>query len=129
MNTSTYIFTLIKKSDIVPNDLYGICCKSKIYVFKEFFEFFEQCGNKEFITFEDTEIPENKFNWIKYYYFFGRLDKNSKLMKVLEYISLTIQKIIEIDRIKGNKTKYMNGDNWFSITNELAEYVLSQSAT
>lgn len=162
-----------KKSDIVPNDLYGICCKSKIYVFKEIkirwadysqveceiflldkaiknkysyyhlisgvdmpiktpkeiFEFFEQCGNKEFITFEDIEILENKFNWIKYYYFFGRLSKNSKLMKGLEYISLTIQRIIGIDRIKGNKTEYMNGDNWFSITNELAEYVMSQSTT
>ena len=92
----------------------------------EIYKFFENSKNKEFITFESEIIPKIKIDWIKYYYFFGRLSKNSKTIKILEFCNILIQKILGINRIKDRNIIYLNGDNWFSITHKLALYVLSQ---
>lgn len=96
---------------------------------KEIFDFFENSNKKEFITFQGDTIEKNKLEWIKYYYFFGRISKNNKLIKVIEHMSIVIQKLIGINRIKKRKIKYMNGDNWFSITHELAKYIISKKST
>lgn len=93
---------------------------------KEIYDFFENSKNKEFITFEADIIPKIKIDWIRYYYFFGRISKNSKIVKILEFCSILIQKILGINRIKDRNIIYMNGDNWFSITHKLVLYVLSQ---
>ncbi len=162
-----------KKSNIELQELYNICYKSKVYLFKklkirwadysqvecemflleqavkneytyyhlisgvdmpiksakEIFHFFENSGKKEFITFQSKAIAKNKLEWIKYYYFFEGISKNNKLIKAVEYISVGIQKLIGINRIKKRKIKYMNGDNWFSITHELAQYIISKKST
>lgn len=93
---------------------------------KDIYDFFENSGNKEFIAFESKIIPKIKLDWIKYYYFFGRISKNSKIIKILEFLSVLLQKIMRINRIKNTSTIYLNGDNWFSITHNLALYVLTQ---
>ena len=38
---------------------------------------------------------------------------------------MTIQKHLKINRLKNNKLTFRKGANWFSITNDLVEYVLS----
>ena len=93
---------------------------------KEIYDFFENSKDKEFITYEDEIIPKIKIDWIKYYYFFGRISKKSKIIKILEFCNILVQKILGINRIKDRNIIYKNGDNWFSITHKLALYVLSQ---
>lgn len=93
---------------------------------KEIYDFFENSKDKEFITYEDEIIPKIKIDWIKYYYFFGRISKKSKIIKILEFCNILVQKILGINRIRDRNIIYKNGDNWFSITHKLALYVLSQ---
>ena len=91
---------------------------------KIIYDFFENSGKKEFITYENVKISKYKLDWIKYYYFFNRYNKNNKFLKLLDNFSILIQKVLLINRIKNDNVKYMNGDNWFSITHECAKYVL-----
>ena len=93
--------------------------------FKEIYNFFNNNLGKEFIHFETKEISPQKEKWIKYYYFFRRLKRTSKLLKTLDLISIKIQSLF-INRLKNNSLKIMTGANWFSITNDLAIYILNK---
>lgn len=92
--------------------------------------FFNDNEEKEYIQF-DSDI-DRKFEFvdrIRYYYFFQNLIGHNKgklpaLCYMLQEKMLTIQKKIHLDRTKGLTFKIYKGTNWFSITHNLALFLL-----
>ncbi|GFP74206.1 beta-1,6-N-acetylglucosaminyltransferase [Clostridium fungisolvens] len=93
-------------------------------------DFFDRNNGKEFIRFNCGNF--NYYDRVKYYYFFinkiGRSKTlTSKTIRMLEKILLSIQSILKVNRIKNSNIIYQKGTNWFSITNDLAQYVIEKS--
>lgn len=94
-------------------------------------DFFEKNDGKEFVSFWGPKMQEKCYEWIKYYHFmqqFLRISRNNlinRLFYAVETFSIWLQSIIGIDRIKNSNMIFQKGTNWFSITNDLVEFVLS----
>lgn len=97
----------------------------------EIYSFFESQPKREYINFQ-LNIPE-KF-WIdqrirEYHFFQDIIGRNEKgiigKIKKLEDTLLEKQRKMKVDRVKG-KIRIHKGANWFSITHEMAVYVLSR---
>lgn len=89
-------------------------------------EFFDKNQGMEFVDFYD--IKKEWINRIKYYHLFIFGKEKNDFNKMFIKISCFIQKVFFINRIKdiGNNIAY--GSNWFSITNDLANYVLKKKS-
>lgn len=87
-------------------------------------EFFERNNGKEFVTFDNDGFDQ--YRRVSYYHFFqeqaGR--ENKGVFKWLNRTGLRIQKLIGFQRNK--EICFRKGTQWFSITNELARYVVAQ---
>lgn len=96
---------------------------------KEIHDFFKKNSGKEFIHFyRHDAIDERRLERVKYYHLFnGNLRSKSRIKKLISsklyYNTLKIEKMLKVNRVKNKK--YMFGANWFSITDELANYVVS----
>lgn len=101
-------------------------------------DFFEKNKGKEFVHF-DTEqrLKEDKEleRRTKYYHFFTNYRRKFKIALLNEFftfiarLSLILQMIIGIDRSKKNDTiKIKYGSQWFSITNDLVNYIIQSKA-
>lgn len=101
--------------------------KSQDYI-HDFFN--NNCG-KEFIDFDDRAIKSGSFlPRIKYYHFLqNKIGRNAgKLVAVYEKLEnnlLKLQSKFGVDRTKNSDIVFYKGTNWFSITHELAKYLLS----
>lgn len=99
---------------------------------KEIHEFFEKNAGKEFIHFGSNEDARKR---CQYYWFcqekLGNVANagiSKKICNKLRMFSISIQKLIGIDRVKkyGIYKNIAVGSNWFSITDSLARYVVSK---
>ena len=83
-------------------------------------DFFEEHQGKEFVRFECDKFQY--YDRVRYYYWFQEIvgRRNNLLTKGLK----VIQKILRIHRNKN--IVFQKGAQWFSITDELARYVISQ---
>lgn len=101
--------------------------KSQEYIL----EFFDMNSGKEFVHFDSEKISEKYADRIKYYHIMQRhmrSVKNKSIQKIIEIInnmSIQVQKLIRINRNK-SKIELQKGANWFSITHELAKYVVNK---
>ena len=92
---------------------------------EDIYLFFEKNYGKQFINFQDSV-----FRWgerVRYYYFFQELIGRSCKYATLEKLNnrmLLMQYKANIHRNKG--IDFQKGAEWFSITQDLAEYVLSK---
>lgn len=98
--------------------------KSKQYIY----DFFENSG-KEFIGI----VPHESYysiRHIKFYHPFlhNKYYRNSKLLKGADKIFEYIQKFCNVNRLKNNNQKIIDGWTWFSITNKFCKYVLNNEA-
>ena len=97
---------------------------------KEMHKFFDKNMGKEFIHFYRHDgIDERRLERVKYYHLFNKnLRSKSKIKRFISnklyYNTLKIEKLLKINRVKDKK--YMFGANWFSITDELANYIISK---
>ncbi len=89
--------------------------------------------NKEFIKFRNHKCFKNKGQFsnykigkVDYYHLFikGNINDRNNTNKLRNFI-LKIQEKLKIHRVK-DKDYFREGDNWFSITHELATYVVSK---
>lgn len=97
--------------------------KSSDYIYK----FFEKSGNKEFISFESSFITKEIKERISLYHFFQeKINRNNYIFFGLEKLSLIIQKLFRVNRIKNSNLVIQKGANWFDITHEFASYVLTK---
>lgn len=94
--------------------------------------FFDKNKGKEFIHFEREVISENKKEWINKYHILQKyisMSKNkfiNKFIQCIEKVILKMQDLIKINRYNNSTYTLQSGANWFSITHELAEYILQQ---
>lgn len=86
-------------------------------------DFFEKNKGTEYIQFMSHDINKEAYNRVAKYHFFAKR-KKSVVEKILDRICLSGQ--FMIDRTKKSGLTYQKGANWFSITHELAQYVVSQ---
>lgn len=95
-------------------------------------DFFGNCGNKDFVHFcYHHEVNDHIIERVKYHHLFLKNIRSSNKCKLfisqkLHSIFLRIQKLFNYSRIKNNKDGFYYGANWFSITDELARYVVSK---
>lgn len=89
----------------------------------EIHNFFAQNAGKEFVHYDSNKIDSTAYERVsKYHFFVSR--SNGLIGKGVNQISRVLQK--GIDRIGKYDIEFQKGANWFSITNDLAQYVLNK---
>lgn len=88
----------------------------------EIYNFFEQNSGKEFIHYVTLETLDSAVDRVKYYHLFRK--KRNKFYKILAQIALKLQKVLGVNRLKNTGIKVFKGSNWFSITGNLAKYIV-----
>lgn len=87
--------------------------------------FFKEHEGREFLHFENGIFSCQ--SRVKYYYFFqeklGRTNCFS-IYRLLNKTSMVLQKMLRLERSKN--IKFQKGTNWFSITDNLARYVVDR---
>ncbi|MEX1549585.1 beta-1,6-N-acetylglucosaminyltransferase, partial [Enterococcus sp. C54] len=90
-------------------------------------EFFDKNDGKEYIQFQQPKIKQRNLERVMYYYpFQEKVGKKKNFLWFLGKLYKIIQKFLNSNRIKSDKYTFQMGANWFSITNDLAKYVLEQ---
>lgn len=89
---------------------------------KEIHDFFEEHEGTEFVHFDAPYIDSLSYKRVSKYIFIQKRNKNW-IEKIIYKIMMILQ--FGVDRGKKTKLVYQKGANWFSITNSLAEYVVS----
>ena len=96
--------------------------------------FFKENDGKEYIGFDaGGEDNPNYRSRVRYYYPFQEIigrreDGLYGKIRTAQGLLLMLQEKLQIDRVKKLPCVFYKGPNWFSITHELASYVLSQKA-
>lgn len=94
---------------------------------QEILSFFENNKGKEFIHFCSDEYnkSENVQGRVKYHYFLQeKVGRNNGILQLISKITLKVQKILKVNRIKNKDFEVVCGAQWFSITNDLANFVI-----
>ncbi len=89
----------------------------------ERYEFFESNSGREFVHYTSNEVQPASVSRIRYYHLFRK--KRNLFNKILAQAALKVQVILGVDRLKGKDIRVQKGCNWFSITGELAKYIVS----
>lgn len=94
-----------------------MCIKSQNYIH----EFFEKNDGKIFLTFCGNDWNLKAQDRVKFFYLEqGR----NHILKLINKISVSIQRILRIDRIKNMDICIVGGSNWCSIPNNFASYLI-----
>lgn len=96
----------------------------------EIHAFFRRNDGKEFMWFDEHACKTKSFaDRVQYYYFFGNLGFNTRAtfghgLRLIDSILVKVQKVLHIQR----KAIFplCKGAQWFSITDAMVQYVLSQ---
>ena len=93
---------------------------------KDIYDFFH--GSKlEYVHFSSKETERSKIDWVKYYHLFMKKIRNNLFLNVLDKFLVLLQKVVFVNRLRNKNIKIMSGANWFSITNELANYTIQNA--
>lgn len=106
-------------------------CDMPIKSAEEILHFFDLHQGTEFIGFwNDEKHQRDALRKVRYYYFFNRWKQRSTsrflhvLTTPLRNLSLGLQKLLAVNRLRGRDLEIKKGFNWFSITEECCRYVL-----
>lgn len=89
---------------------------------KEIHDFFDKKNGTEFVHFDSPKIDKETYNRIAKYNFW--IFKSSNYFeKILYYISMKLQS--KIDLGKKYDVVFQKGANWFSVTDDLARYIVN----
>lgn len=92
---------------------------------KEILDYFIENPNKQFVHFERKSVQKKYVDRLRYHSFFQ--DSGSRTLQKIDKGIRFIEKTVGYDRTRDNKgIEYQYGANWFSITHDLAEYVLGK---
>lgn len=86
-------------------------------------QFFDKNNGTEFIQFANHKLNKETFERVSKYHFFAKREKKVG-EKILD--KLLIMSQIFVDRTRNSNLIYQKGANWFSITHNLATYILSK---
>lgn len=127
---------LLQKAIQTPHSYYHLISgndlpiKSQDYIH----DFFKLNNGKEYISLELESQANKTKNFmcrIQYYHFLqnhiGRLTgKRIAFLSKIESTSLMLQHKLKIDRTAKTNVTFIKGAQWFSITNDMAKYILQQ---
>lgn len=89
---------------------------------REIHDYFFKNRGTEFIQYESENITSEEKQRVSKYHFFAK--RNKKIYeKIIDRVLLIVQKYV--DRTKKSSLEYKKGANWFSITDEFANYVVN----
>lgn len=88
----------------------------------EIYSFFEKNNGYEFLTFCQPVNEER----IKYYHLFIKNIRQNRIRGFLHNRLVGLQKSLHFNRLKHAKFQVAKGANWFSITHDLAKYIISK---
>jgi len=98
----------------------------------EIYHFFEENRGYEFVAYTNIDKQtESDIERIKYYHILNRNRRHpNKFIRNIStkiyYKLLSIQKKLRVNRLKKKNLQIRKGANWFSITNNLAKYILTK---
>lgn len=101
-------------------------CDLPIKTNDEIHRFFAEHQGKEFIHFSEDEPSRSAMSRVRYYHIF-RSNRNL-FYKILAQFALMAQKILGVNRLKSEPINVWKGTNWFSITDDFANYVVSKES-
>lgn len=95
--------------------------KSQKYIYN----FFEKNKDKEFVHIDKVQ-DEKEINKrvSKYFVFIDKYGRKNKILNQIQNGLIIVQKFLNINRIKKENRKFYKGSNWFSITNDFANYII-----
>nr|AOP03112.1 Glycosyltransferase [Streptococcus suis]AOP03444.1 Glycosyltransferase [Streptococcus suis] len=88
------------------------------------FDFFNESLDVEYISFANKKFNVKYADRVKYFWFLQRFRRNRFLSRIIG-LSVRIQKLLRINRLRKVNIELQKGSNWFSITDELVQYILS----
>ena len=81
----------------------------------------------EFIGYNSfNSIEKHMADRVRYFYFLDSDYRTNENEKILLANSLKLQQKVGVDRLKNVDLEFRVGSNWFSITSDLAKYVISK---
>lgn len=95
-------------------------------------QFFEKHNGTEYVFMIEPTIDKKYYSWYSVYHPFqkylrrSRCEMINKFFWILDEFVVKLQLAVGLDRVKDNTIIFQKGANWFSITNQFAEYVLSK---
>ncbi|MBR5296963.1 MAG: glycosyl transferase [Parabacteroides sp.] len=96
----------------------------------EIHSFFDNFQGLEFVHFASDDAAIEKKEWINYYYPMRLLGANnnmySRLLGKIAKLFLRAQRVTRFRRMENRNLTLAYGSQWFSITHNLAKYVLTQ---
>ena len=97
---------------------------------EEIHKFFEKYAGKEFVHFQDRAVSKRTLDHVNYYHLLQEYTNAyspaiNRIIRGVEYALLKAQKFIRIKRWD-RAYELQKGANWFSITHDLAKYVVSE---
>lgn len=97
---------------------------------EELHRFFYENRGKEFIHFQGNEVGKSTLEHVQYYHFLQEYTNAfgltiNKIIRAIEHIFIEIQKKLKINRWD-NSFELQKGANWFSITDELARFIVDK---
>jgi len=95
----------------------------------EIYSFFEQSRGREFVHFCTEEFTKkaSTAERVSLYHLFGqKAGRGNNFFGVIDKISLAVQRRLKVNRLKKDGVVPYCGSNWFSITGDFANYLLSK---
>ena len=101
---------------------------------EEIYQFFLNHQGTSFVSLEKDHISNISKEFmprINYYYFFQNIIGRNKgniysILSQLQKLHIRLQKKLNVCRTKRLNVDFYKGSNWFSITHEVAQYVVDQ---
>lgn len=98
---------------------------------KEIYKFFQKNNGKEFVHFGNFDNIDDSFiRRVKLYHLFVsrlRMGKvNNFIFSKIWWLLNKLEEKLHVNRIKNIDIQFRNGANWFSITDNLAHYVINK---
>jgi len=97
------------------------------------YNYFEKNNGVEYIAYRSLDsVTQEEIDRIKYYHLLNGNFRHKnrfvrKFSSIVHRLGISVQKILRVDRLKKVDLEIRKGANWFSITDDLARYVLSKS--
>lgn len=91
------------------------------------YDFFESNKGKEFISFEKKDVPNIVKERVSLYYpLQEKVNRKNYFFYGMNKVIIIAEKLLKINRLKNTNLVIQKGANWFDITHDFAEYVVSK---
>ena len=90
--------------------------------------FFAKAEHAEFVDFKSETVSQDLLqNRLQTYHFMQNARQRYPLVRRLDDLSLRLQSLLKVNRLKYCTVRFQKGSQWFSITQEFAEYCLAHA--